>query len=158
MENFERDRLRADSYVRLGAVLGVGYLFKTAFFPLSLALIILLFLFPPAPTWSRRKLLVACLVLLLVCLPWAAAVSRRLGTLSIGEAGRLNYIWYANHQELAPYLGWDGRFGSVHSTLRHPPRMLMNNPVVMEFAARCPARTHSGMTLVLVARCARPNS
>ena len=129
------------AYVTLGAVLGFGYLFKTAFFPLSLALIMLLFLFPPTPTWSRRKLLVVCLVLLLVCLPWAAAVSRRLGTLSIGEAGRLNYIWYANHQELTPYLGWDGRFGSVRSTLRHPPRMLMNNPVVMEFASPLPG-TH----------------
>ena len=129
------------AYVTLGAVLGFGYLFKTVFFPLGLALIMLLFLFPPAATWNRRKLLVVCLVLLLVCLPWAAVVSRRLGKLSIGEAGRLNYIWYANHQELTPYLGWDGRFGSVHSTLLHPPRMLMNNPVVMEFGSPLPG-TH----------------
>jgi hypothetical protein len=129
------------AYVALGTVLGLSYLFKTSFFLLSFALIMILFLVPPAPTWSRRKVLVVCLIFLLVCLPWVITVSRRLGTPSIGGVGPLSYVWYVNHPELTPYAGWDGRFGSMYSTLSHPPRMLMSDPVVMEFGSPLPG-TH----------------
>lgn len=129
-------------YVVLGAVLGFGYLFKSAFLPLGLALIAVLFLAPPALSVERKKLAVTGLVLVVVCLPWIVAVSLRLGSPSIGATGKLAYIWYANHRELTSYLGWEGRFGTAYSGLRHPPRMLTTNPVVMEFGSPLPG-THA---------------
>jgi hypothetical protein len=55
--------------------------------------------------------------------PLMALVSGRVGRLSFGEVGRLNYALYVN------------RSSNFSGSLQHPPRKLMEKPVTYEFAS-----------------------
>lgn len=71
-----------------------------------------------------------------MALPLVVLVSRRTGHASIGEAGRLNYVWFVNG--LQPYVGWTGEPAAPSGTPEHPPRSLLERPLVLEFASPLP--------------------
>jgi hypothetical protein len=120
-------------FAALGAILALGYYAKTAMFPLGLILLALLFVWPPSGNYNRLKVVLAGFVFLIVAAPQAALVSSRVGRLSIGETGRLNYAWYVNG--LQPFVGWTtGGINHAHGTPEHPPRTLLERPTVLEFA------------------------
>jgi hypothetical protein len=121
-------------YGALGCSLGFGYYMKASMFPVALMLFAILFVWPPSPKTSRWKIMAAALAFGLTAAPLVALTSSRAGHLSIGEAGRLNYVWYANHRELAPFVGWKGRFGDLHAILSRPPRTVLVKPLTVEFA------------------------
>ncbi len=127
-------RLRApDAEARhgamLGAILGLGYWAKTAMFPASVLLLVVLFVFPPTPMRRRRGIAIAALAFLAVSAPLVALVSRHVGRLTIGESGRLNYAWYVNGMQAQS--GW--LRADEHGVPANPPRVLHESPLVFEY-------------------------
>jgi hypothetical protein len=118
-------------YLSLGVVLGVGYNFKAPVLPLGLTLLLLLYFLLPAAGHTTRQLSLALVVLLAVAAPLIAALSVHAHRLSFGEAGRLNYAWYANG------LRWNaGHEPPIpHSIPEHPAPKLLTTPVTLVFAS-----------------------
>src|SRR5262249_46372847 len=91
-------RLRATGSWRavcaLGASCALGYWVKAVMFPLSISLIALLFVFPPPIIRARTKVVAAGMAWLVLSLPLIGLISAKLGRLSFGETGHLNYAWY----------------------------------------------------------------
>jgi len=77
-----------------------------------------------------KNVLIAAAVMLLVCAPNIAMVSSRVRHLSIGETGRLNYLWWV--QGIRQFEGWTGTPGSDMPI--HGPRLIAEDPEVLEFA------------------------
>ena len=117
-------------YVALGLVGGLGYYFKAPLLPLGLVLLGSLLLYPPSVRVSRPRLLLALSLFLLTAAPLVMLLSERVGHLSMGESGRLNYVWFLNN---APNSGWTGDSPAVYGSPEHPPRKLLEKPLVLEF-------------------------
>ncbi|HEY6392970.1 MAG TPA: hypothetical protein VIX89_16935 [Bryobacteraceae bacterium] len=116
-----RDRERWTPYVALGCVLALGYYAKSVMLVVGSFLLILLLASQPK---HFKRVLLAGGVMLLLAAPQILLVSKRVGRLSMGETGRLNYLWWVNG--IQPFAGWTG---GVHS-----PRTIYENPQVLEFA------------------------
>ncbi len=126
----------------LGGTLALGYYAKAAMFPLALLLLLLLFLWPPSGSRGRFGVLAAAVVFLLVSAPLIVVMSSRVGHLSTGGSGSLNYAWWVN--KVPPYGGsirmemaildslYTGKL-DTSTGLTHPPRMLMEKPLILEF-------------------------
>lgn len=121
--------------VALGLTLAIGYYAKTVFLPLGLVLLALNFVASRSIAYGRRNVLYATAALLGAAAPLVIGLSCHTGRFTIGETGRLNYLWYANRRELGNYLGWTGGFGDAYAALAHPPRKLLDSPVTFEYAA-----------------------
>jgi hypothetical protein len=118
-------------FALLGLVLGLGYLAKAAMFPLALIFLgVSLF----AAGDLRRavpRLIVALTVFLAVASPFVLALSRARGHLTLGETGKLNYIWYANGSSYRPWTQSQPDNQRPWSATRR----LLETPPVYEFAA-----------------------
>jgi len=118
--------------VALGATLATGYWLKGIMLPLGAMLLVLLWLLPPHTERARRKIGLAAAVFVVGCLPLVVMVSARVGRITMGEVGRLNYAWEVDG--VVPFVGWVGdttpRFGAP----LHPPRVLQAEPQTLEFA------------------------
>jgi len=86
----------------LGAVLGIGFLVKSIFLPLGLITLAIAFLL----TRRSWKSLPAAAIFAAIVLTYGAALSRAVGTPTLGEAGSLNYAWHVNR--LAKWVHWEG--------------------------------------------------
>ena len=122
----------------LGALLGVGIYVKAALFPLAFALIALLFLSLARNTEiPRRKQFIFFAVTTAMCITVAApqivCMSMQEGKLSMGDTGKLNYLWVVDRFKPAS-VGWSGGTAPEYGTPLHPPRKLMDSPTVLEFA------------------------
>lgn len=118
-------------FVQLGVVLGVGYYIKAPMLPMGALLLASLLAWPPNPGFRRRRLLLAVGVFLAVSMPLIVLMSVHLGRPSLGESGRLNYAWHVNGlKQMAWTGGGDGSLGSPN----HPPRTILEKPLVLEFA------------------------
>lgn len=128
-----RLQTRSDHWLRyagLGAVLGLGYLSKTAMFPLVFVFLALSIL-----TWgSLRRVLVALLAFVVVAGPFVTALSLSKGRFTFGDAGTLAYAWYV-HPGLKVIQGvhWQGA-APGYGTPLHPTRQLYSDPALYEFA------------------------
>jgi hypothetical protein len=125
-------------FIWLGALLGVGIYVKAALFPLAFAFIALLFV---SMAWNselpRRRqlayLALTTLIFAVVSMPLIVFMSAQQGRLTAGETGRLNYVW--NVDKVTPdHVGWTGDTPPAFGTPLHPPRKLMEVPLVLEFA------------------------
>ena len=114
----------------LGFALGLGYYAKSAMFPLALILLAVLFMLPPPGKGARLKVASAALVFLIVAAPLVVLVSKRVGHLSIGEAGAINYAMNVNG--LPGPSSWTG---GVNGTPEHLPRSILSKPIIMEFGS-----------------------
>ena len=115
-------------FLALGLSLGLGYYAKAAMFPLALILFAVLFVLPPPGKGARLKVASAALVFLIVAAPLAALISKRVGHLSIGETGPINYALYVNGLPIPP--SWAS---GVNGTPEHLPRTVLSKPIIMEF-------------------------
>jgi hypothetical protein len=122
-----RDRESLLPYLALGCVLALGFYAKSVMFVVGFALLILLVASGPM---HFKRVLLAAAVMLLLAAPQILLVSKRVGHLSIGETGRLNYLWWVNG--IQPFVGWTGTAGGDVAV--HPPRTIFANPQVLEFA------------------------
>jgi hypothetical protein len=118
-------------FAALGLVLAAGYYIKVVMFPLAVVLLGALFLWPLRGGISRRKLLLSFTVFAAVVAPLVTLTSKKVGKLSIGEAGTLNYAWYVNGLQR---VGWIGGVGP-DGTPEHPPRTIARGPLLLEFAS-----------------------
>ena len=128
-------------FAGLGALLGAGIYIKAALLPLSIAFIGSLFLSMRRTSVIplRRQLVslgVSTAMCLLVAAPLISWFSVQKGQFSTGDTGRLAYLWYVD--ELKPsHAGWTGGTPEYGTPL-HPPRKLMDDPEVLEFATPIP--------------------
>lgn len=142
-------------YVALGFVCGLGYYVKTPMLPLGLVFFGSVLLCPPSRCVSRRRLLLSLSVFLLTAAPLVTLLSERVGHLSFGDSGQLNYEWYVNG--LQPFAGWTGSDvgqplssisvvgllpyaastseSHLYGSPEHPPRRLMETPLILEFSS-----------------------
>ncbi len=141
-------------YVALGFALGLGYYVKAPMLPLGLILLGGLLLYPPSMHVRRPRLLLSLSVFLLTAAPLVTFLSERVGHLSFGEAGKLNYGWHVNGLQM--YAGWTGSdrgqalpltYGLVpyaastsdsphlYGSPEHAPRRLMEKPLILEFSS-----------------------
>jgi len=115
-------------YVLLGLTLGIAYLSKFAAAPITAALLGLMFLFAKDRARTLKHLAITAAVFCVIAAPEIAAVSRRVGRFSFGDAGRLNIIW---HVKLTPFL-WTGPGGFQAGESR--ARVLNAQPLVIDYA------------------------
>jgi hypothetical protein len=121
----------------MGATLAIGYYAKAILFPLGIALLLVLFF--TASRVTRRRLLAALAVFLLLSAPLAGLVSQRAGHPTFSDVSRLAYYWYSNRRDLLlEGWTWNGNFGSAWNDLAHPPRILIPTPRTLEFATPIP--------------------
>lgn len=123
-------------FIALGVVLGLGYYAKTAMLPIGAMLLAILFLLPPASQNGRRMVLLTMLTFCIVAAPLIVLISNRVGRLSYGETGALNYLWYVNG--LTRWVGWTGDTAGPLGAATHPPRIIMMHPKIIEFASPQP--------------------
>ena len=117
--------------VRLGAILGIGFVVKAVFLPLSV-MFIACALLPFRRRLPRKAALSISGALLLFLLPYAAALSWAIGRPTLGESGQLNYAYHVN--QLPHWMGWQGGDASnrLGSPL-HPVHLLRDHPAVFGF-------------------------
>jgi hypothetical protein len=125
-------------FAGMGALLGLGIYVKAALFPLAFAFIALLFLSLARTSEIPRKKLLAFLALTTglcasVAAPLVVCMSMQEGKFTIGDTGKLNYLWVVDKFEPS-HTGWSGGTAPEYGTPLHPPRRLMENPTVLEFA------------------------
>lgn len=89
--------------VGLGIVLGLGYWMKAILLPLNALLLVGLFALPPRTDRARAKLVLATVVFVLSALPLIIFVSAKVGHVTMGEVGRLNYAWEVDG--VTPFVG-----------------------------------------------------
>lgn len=133
-----RPGTRGKHFAGLGALLGLGIYVKAALFPLAFAFIGLLFLSLARSSDIPRRRLVAFLALTtgmcaVVAAPLIVCMSVQEGKFTMGDTGKLNYLWVVD--KFKPrYTCWTGGTAPEYGTPLHPPRRLMDNPAVLEFA------------------------
>ena len=117
--------------ILLGLTLGIGYLAKTAMFPIAFIFIGVVSCRKAPVKIFFARLLVVIVAFLFVSLPFIAMLSLSKGRLTFGDTGRLNYAWFVN--KVPAYVHWQGQPpGSgipVHTT-----KEIFDNPRIYEFA------------------------
>ena len=128
---------RASDAVILGVSVGLGYLARASMLPIGV-----LFLAAPIVThrWRAvRGVLIAGVAAAVLIVPWVTAMSLTHHRLTVGDAGRLNYVWFVNNSEDWPRRWpphWPHFSGEPENGVSiHPARHLANDPVVYEFAS-----------------------
>jgi hypothetical protein len=117
--------------VALGFILGLGYLAKSALFPLAFVFLIGVLV----ASGLRRGLpvlLASLTVFLLVAAPFLIAISTSKGRFTFGEAGRITYM---KHVQQVPFPHWRSEFTRLPGEPLHPTRRIFEQPAVFEFAA-----------------------
>ena len=122
-------------FVLFGTVLGIGYLFKAIFFPLSFVFLLAAALEPQI--WAvKKRLFLSVAAFLLIASPLITALSMKYGHLTYGESGKLSY-WTEVLQEnrgKPSYVHWQG--DPPESGLpEHPTRKILQGPDVFEFSS-----------------------
>jgi len=87
---------RRDAVV-LGLALAMGSLAKSFFIPWSV--VVLLVLWMATRRSGRRPTVTAVAVWLVFVGPWCAVLSNHEGHFSVGDTGRLTYVWFVNEVE-----------------------------------------------------------
>jgi len=117
-------------FVFLGTSLGLGYLTKTVMLPLSLAFLAAAALSVQGIRKSLPRITLTLGTMLLVISPFVSAISLAKGRLTLGDSGRLNYLWAI---EGIPPRHWQGQDDS-NGRPRHRTQKLLDVPPVYKFA------------------------
>lgn len=83
------------NWVALGAVLGLGYLAKTALLPIGVVVLVTVGASVARRRGPWRRVGWAMVALFALCLPQVTYVSNLKGTFTIGDVGRLAHAWYS---------------------------------------------------------------
>jgi len=132
MLRFKAGKLKAAGAATFGILLGAGYLAKAAMLPFAILMIATMA--AVALRQRRGKVLVSVtlLALVVVSVPYIAAISRNAHRLTIGDSGKFNVAWEVN--DVKPrYRHWQGNANDASRPV-HPSRKLVNWPEVYEFA------------------------
>jgi hypothetical protein len=130
--SFKGGQVSRARFILFGAVLGVGYLFKTIFFPLSFVFLLAAALEPRV--WAlKARLLLSVATFLLIATPLIVALSMKYGHPTYGESGKLSY-WTEVLRQNPGYVHWQGD-PPESGTPEHPTRRIFQKPDVYEFAS-----------------------
>jgi hypothetical protein len=116
--------------VLFGTVLGLGYLTKTAMFPVAWVFLGVSYLGVRGRPRAGIQSSVAALSFLVVAGPFVAILSAANSRATIGQAGALTYIRYVNG---APYPHWRPGTPARLGTPAHPARLIFADPEIYEF-------------------------
>lgn len=127
---------RRRTYILFGVTLGLSYLCRAAFLPMTL---LFLFLASVLLVQRRTPLLrpigIATLAAIVVIAPFVVALSYSKSHFTFGEAGKLNYGWEVDG---APrWVHWQGEPGNIGKPV-HPTRKVLENPATFAFASPVP--------------------
>jgi hypothetical protein len=122
-------------YIFLGIVLGIGYLSKTAMFPLALVILSVSFIIVRGWRRANRSSVLAVLVFLAIAAPLILALSLLKGRPTFGDSGKLNYVWEVNR--IPKYIHWQGE-PEGSGVPKHPTRKIFDQPAAYEFATPLP--------------------
>lgn len=114
------------TFLNLGLILGLGYLSKSFMLSTSIVFLALVWIIQRR---SRQNILLAASVFLLLSLPFILLISAKKGKFTIGEAGTVTYLRYANG---VPFPHWQGD-SQKGIILTHPSRIVHQSPAVYEF-------------------------
>jgi hypothetical protein len=132
MLRYAGGRLSTSAAFLLGAILGLGYLAKTAMLPFSFVFLLTML----AVAWrqhKRKRLIAAALLSLLVTsLPYMAALSWNMHRLTFGDTAKINQGWFVNGVT-PPCRHWQGSQPG-HKDALHPTRKIYDWPEVYEFS------------------------
>jgi hypothetical protein len=119
-------------FAGLGVVLGLGYLDRTAFAPLSAVYVLAAAALLVRGRGKAVKMALLCgACFVVVAAPFVIALSMKRGAFTLGESGRLNYGWEVAGATRSVH--WQGEPGDLGRPL-HPTRMILKTPVpVYEF-------------------------
>ena len=118
------------SYAVLGAVLGVGYLFKSPLFPLGFVFLFAAAFCAESTGAGARRALVGLGIMLAIAGPYICAISLQKHRPTFGDSGRLAYIWFVDGASFVHL----SRSGTAAGTPAHPTRKILDSPPVYEFA------------------------
>ena len=115
--------------LRLGAILGCGFVVKAVFLPLSV-MFVASALLPFRRRLPRKAAVSITGGIFLFLVPYAAALSWAIGRPTLGESGQLNYAFHVN--QLPHWMGWQGGPPRLGTPL-HPVHLLRDHPAVFGF-------------------------
>jgi hypothetical protein len=118
--------------ILLGVLLGIGFVVKSIFLPLTL-----LFCVTAALAMWKRRSAVRCIALMAVfagvfAVPYIAGMSWAQGHITSGDSGPLNYVWNVN--KLEPGGLWQGQLPQFGTPV-HGAKMVSEMPHVYLFRA-----------------------
>jgi hypothetical protein len=117
------------NFLLLGVILGFGYLSRTPLF--FIALLLLGIVYFSIRKIDKPAMLVFAAVITFLCIsgPFIFAISKSKGRFTVGESGRLNYIWEVN--EIPHFCHYQGAPGLDKPI--HPSRKIFHDPPIYEF-------------------------
>lgn len=115
----------------IGVLLGLGYLGKPVMFIFCLAVVATILVSNVRKKLALGGLVLAFLVFASIAGPYIAIISGKLHRFTIGENGRLTYLFVVTR---LPYGYPHGVALPAGTSLKHPPRLVLNKPAVYEFA------------------------
>jgi hypothetical protein len=125
------------AYAGFGIAMGLGYLVKSAFFPLAILALLLMVVLRGRLRLAWRGIAVAAVAFLVIAMPYVSALSASKGHFTYGDSGRLNYLWLVdgvdNEDRLAIPSVDAGNAAQVDGQLKHAPVTLGEKPRVEYF-------------------------
>jgi 4-amino-4-deoxy-L-arabinose transferase-like glycosyltransferase len=116
-------------FLLLGVILGFGYLARTPLFFIGLLLLAVLYFSIRKMDKAPMLVFVAAITFLCISGPFIFTISKSKGRFTIGESGRLNYIWKVNKvPHFYHYQGAPNRDKPIH-----PSRKIFDDPPIYEF-------------------------
>lgn len=127
--------VRWSTFGCLGGACALGYLIKTLMFPMASVFFVAAFLITRDKRRATVRLALALAIFVLISTPWILMLSRFKGRFTYGDAGRINYLWFASegfndHGYPFPWKPLPGE-----GTPLHPMRDLLESPHIFEFKA-----------------------
>ncbi|HET8945399.1 MAG TPA: hypothetical protein VFQ07_00305 [Candidatus Polarisedimenticolia bacterium] len=120
---------RWSAFVRLGLVLGTGYLIKTVMLPLAFVFLAVAALSSERPRKAIPAALLAAGIVVAMAAPLIVALSLSKGRVTFGDSARVDYSVYVNGADV---------FFPESPLLKHPVRTIFDRPRTYEFATPVP--------------------
>lgn len=122
-------KISLSNFLLLGVILGFGYLSRTPLFFIGILLLVILYFSIRKIDNSAMLVLATAITFLCISGPFIFAISKSKGRLTIGESGKLNYIWNVN--KIPHFYHYQGAPGEDKPT--HPSRKIFDDPAIYEF-------------------------
>jgi hypothetical protein len=118
-------------YVALGFVLGIGYLTKVPFFPISLVILVSTMFIVQNWRPAVEMTAISLAIFLVIASAYFVPLSVSRGYFTLGESSTFNYLIFIDNVRPKWYLQDPG---SARGTFTHPPERIFNAPPAYAFS------------------------
>jgi hypothetical protein len=129
-------KARWGTFGLLGIVLGLGYLAKSALFPLAFAILAVGFFLIRNSRQALPRLSLSLAAFAVVSSPFIVELSISKGRPTFGDAGKLAYAWYTNGDGQVDSV-WHMEFPDDHRP-EHPTQKIFNSPAIYAYGTGMP--------------------